>query len=146
MADFARWAVAAEPDMGITEGGFLSAYDENQSAANALSLEQWPLAAVIETFARNRRNSIGTPTQLHEELTKARPLNWQGSWPPNAAELSKILKRIQHDLQRIGVEVRISALEKPEPDDKHRGHDVPSRRAGIQATTNGRPKPGRAKR
>jgi hypothetical protein len=55
MADFAAWAVAAEPGLELKSGAFLEAYEKNRKDANSLALEAslvvTPLSAL---FSRER--------------------------------------------------------------------------------------------
>src|SRR5262249_17815102 len=52
MADFASWAVAAEPNLGCAkEGIFLAAYEGNRAQAHVLALEASPIAGAVRTLA-----------------------------------------------------------------------------------------------
>src|SRR6185312_15987157 len=52
MADFAKWATAAEPALGWAQGAFMVAYNRNREAANELALEASPIASkLVELLA-----------------------------------------------------------------------------------------------
>ena len=54
MADFARWATAAEPALGLKPGEFLRAYENNRASAHELALEGHPLVAALEELLEDR--------------------------------------------------------------------------------------------
>jgi hypothetical protein len=53
MADFAQWAVAAEPALGLKEGEFMRAYVGNRESANDLALEASPLEKQLAAYDQN---------------------------------------------------------------------------------------------
>jgi hypothetical protein len=50
MADFASWAVAAEPGLGLEAGAFMRAYATNRDAAHDLALEASLIASAVRTL------------------------------------------------------------------------------------------------
>jgi hypothetical protein len=65
MADFARWVVAAEPDLGLDDGAFMRAYQANRRAANEIALEANQMAAVMAELVEKHKGSWeGTATEL----------------------------------------------------------------------------------
>jgi hypothetical protein len=48
MADFAKWAVAAEPALGLEPDTFITAYTGNREISNAISLDVSPAKEIIE--------------------------------------------------------------------------------------------------
>jgi energy-coupling factor transporter ATP-binding protein EcfA2 len=50
MADFAAWAVAAEPGLGLKSGTFLRAYEANRAEANRAAIEVSPIGEAIIDF------------------------------------------------------------------------------------------------
>ena len=48
MADFAKWATAAEPALGLEPGAFSIAYSRNQGSANDLALEASPVVEPLQ--------------------------------------------------------------------------------------------------
>ena len=47
MADFAQWATAAEPALGLQDGEFMRAYSGNREIANDLALEAVTVAPAV---------------------------------------------------------------------------------------------------
>jgi hypothetical protein len=106
MADFALWAVAAEPALGLDPGAFLAAYAGNRADAHALALETSPISDPLRVIAAE--GFRGTATELllrlgglvvDETVTKGR------AWPKSASALSGSLRRLAPSLRAIGVEV-----------------------------------------
>ena len=66
MADFARWATAAEPALGWPAGTFLRAYAGARESAVDLALEASPVAVEIRRFVDGRGVEVweGTATEL----------------------------------------------------------------------------------
>lgn len=103
LADFAEWVEACAPALGWAPGEFLDAYRENQTHANALTLEASPIAAAVRAVAAVGFD--GTASELLAELagrvdeadTRKR------SWPGNARALSADLRRIQPNMRAEGV-------------------------------------------
>jgi hypothetical protein len=108
MADFARWAVACEPGLGLPAGTFLSAYTMNVKNANVTALDASVLTApLIELLDGNNGNWTGTATELldrlgiiaGEQATRSR------FWPKQAHFLTGKLNRLAPNLRKIGIEV-----------------------------------------
>jgi excisionase family DNA binding protein len=82
MADFAVWATAAEPGLGLPEGSFLAAYERNRASANDLALEASAVAPEILRVMANRDSWTVTYTALLSELERVfgdspkRPEGW----------------------------------------------------------------------
>jgi hypothetical protein len=105
MADFAKWAVAAEVDLGWQPGSFMAAYAENREAAHDLALEWSPIAAIIKEHLGLPFE--GTATALLpalENLTdeKTRKLK---SWPQSPRSLTNHLRRLAPNLAAAGIGV-----------------------------------------
>ncbi len=83
MADFAAWAVAAEPALAWAPGTFLAAYGRNRQDAFAGNLEADPIGDTIREFAEKRRTWAGTATELLAELSANAPeaLTRSRGWP-----------------------------------------------------------------
>src|SRR5262249_44595741 len=82
LADFARWAPAAEPALGLGPGQFLDAYAGNRGAAHASALEASPVGQAVCRLAR-QGGFRGTAAAL---LARLEPLageavRRQRSWP-----------------------------------------------------------------
>jgi hypothetical protein len=107
MADFALWATAAEPALGLPPGAFLKAYEQNRQAAHHLILEDHPLAAAILGFMSDRESDEFTATHLLVALEEYTP-RWErrdGSWPRSARALSSALRRLAPALRAVGIDV-----------------------------------------
>lgn len=108
MADFAQWAVAAEPTLGWPEGTFLSAYDSNRGTAVALSLEASAVVVPLKLLLAARSSWHGTAAELLRKLTKRADADalQQRNWPKNPQLLSIELRRNAPQLRTSGIDVQ----------------------------------------
>jgi hypothetical protein len=104
MADFAAWVVAAEPALGINEGAFLAAYEENRRAAQALALEANEVTAAILAFANRKRTWSGSAGELARLLEPDKPPK---GWPTSPQGMAGALKRAAPVLRQHGVDVEL---------------------------------------
>lgn len=115
MADFAKWATAAECAMGLPRGGFLTAYTANIRAASDLPLEASPIVAPLRAMLAKLPPRLdgpgatwtGTATALLGELRQSaqNEETKQPDWPRNGQALSGQLKRLMPNLRRVGIHV-----------------------------------------
>lgn len=106
MADFAKWAIAAEEALGFTPGSFLAAYDSNRQTGHETALEASPVATAVCKLMETKDLWQGTASERREALesltdertTKSR------NWANNSRSLGKTLARIVPDLRGIGIE------------------------------------------
>lgn len=108
MADFATWAVAAEPGTDLEPGAFLRAYRENRASANALALDVSPLPGALQVFmTRQRGEWEGTAGELLTELDQRAEESTRRSkaWPKSASSISQKVRRIAPNLRESGIEV-----------------------------------------
>ena len=110
MADFALWAIAAEPALGLAAGEFLRAYRDNRQDAHGQALDACPIVEPLERFMSDKSEWAGTATDLHKALEdkttegqKARP-----GWPKDGTRLSGQLKRIAPNLRSRGLDIKQS--------------------------------------
>ena len=105
MADFARFAVAAEPGLGLPEGAFLSAYARNRSEAHESALDSSLIATPVAAIAED--GFEGTATDLLALLANhaGDEAVRQRGWPADASRLSLELRRLAPNLREIGIEV-----------------------------------------
>jgi hypothetical protein len=109
MADFAKWAVACEPALGLPRGAFLAAYTGNRRAANEAALESSPvvkyLLQILDEDLMSRWQ--GTVGELLEQLnTRATEGEKQlREWPHGPRGLSGTLRRYAPNLRRAGFDV-----------------------------------------
>jgi hypothetical protein len=109
MADFATWAVACEPALGLERGAFLAAYATNRAAATDLAIEASPigpaLVALVQRFgawsgtARNLLDELETDQHTDEKARK------RTDWPNGARSMGSAVRRLAPDLRRAGVNV-----------------------------------------
>lgn len=107
MADFAKWATAAEPALGLEADSFLKAYTNNRRSANDLTLEASLVAGPIREIA-GEGTIEKTAGELLEKLNDRvdDSLKRQKGWPSNARVLSNMLRRIAPNLHAAaGVQV-----------------------------------------
>ena len=110
MADFAEWAIAAEPALGLAAGEFLRAYRDNRQDAHGQALDACPIVEPLERFMSDKSEWAGTATDLHKALEdkttegqKARP-----GWPKDGTRLSGQLRRIAPNLRSRGLDITLS--------------------------------------
>lgn len=113
MADFAKWATAAESAMGLPPDGFLAAYSANIRAASDLPLEASPIVAPLRAVLAKLQPRLdgqaaswtGTATALLGELRQSAQHDEtkQADWPRNGQALSGQLKRLMPNLRRAGI-------------------------------------------
>lgn len=107
MADFARFAIAAETALDLPVGSFLQVYLGNRQEAHETALDASPVAVAIQRFMGFRRQWQGTASELLSELEKLvddktiRSKAWAG----NPRSLGRALKRLAPDLRGIGIEL-----------------------------------------
>jgi hypothetical protein len=107
MADFAIWATAAEPALGLAPGTFLATYQSNRNAGNEVALESSPVGKAVMDFVAEISEWKGTSTELLEQLEsraeeKTKRLD---GWPKGARALSGAMKRLAPNLRTAGVGV-----------------------------------------
>ena len=107
MADFALWATAAEPGLGLERGQFMAAYQANRNAGNEVALESSPVGRAVIEFVAEVGRWEGTSTELLEQLEsrvddKTKRLD---GWPKAARSLSGTMKRLAPNLRTAGVGV-----------------------------------------
>ena len=111
MADFATWAVAAEPAFGCKRGTFLSAYWSNRGSANRLALEASPVVDALLALAKDKSSLPfkGTSTELLAVLKTAASEETKRleSWPKDGRALSNALRRLVPNLRAIGINVQM---------------------------------------
>jgi hypothetical protein len=108
MADFAKWATAAESGLGLSDGRFMNAYQASQDHASMTALESSPVGKVLVELAEDKESWQGTSTELLEELSSrvGEKISRQKSWPTNARALGGVVKRLSPTLSEFGVEVQ----------------------------------------
>lgn len=108
MADFAQWATAAEPALGLEEGDFLRSYYGNREIANDLALEASTVAPAILDLIDGCEHWKGTSSELLLKLNSLqsnREVKKQPGWPKSSQAMGSILKRIAPNLRSVGIMV-----------------------------------------
>ncbi len=105
MADFARWACAAEPGLGWSKGTVLRAYRENREAANDLALEASPVVPVLTSLMAEQSTWRGTSGELLKRLSEHADEQTKRlkSWPASPQTLSNQLRRLTPNLRQAGL-------------------------------------------
>lgn len=111
MADFAIWATAAEPALGLQPGQFMDAYTANQRAAIEMNLEQDSVAEAIKSLLVQGRIKGNYKMILNSLKSHAKqgpydtlPLDF----PKTPRGLSNKLKRLKPALRAEGIEVIVN--------------------------------------
>jgi hypothetical protein len=104
MADFARWATAAESALGWTAGTFIAAYARNRDAANELALEASPVVGRLLKLLGDRGAWEGTASELLDALnaTFGSEAKRPTGWPKSPRGLSAHLRRLAPNLLTAG--------------------------------------------
>jgi hypothetical protein len=105
MADFAVWATAAEPALGLADGAVLDAFTRNRSDAHHIILDASPVGAALQRFAARQARWEGTPETLRKNLLDVADEASRSAFPKNAKGLSDTLRRIAPNLRAVGVNV-----------------------------------------
>ena len=108
MADFAYWAIAGLPGVGLSPNQFLEAYARNRQIVSQLALETSVLTDALEAFMENEPIWSGRAGELLDELNKLDAFekrHTSKSWPKTASVLSRQLKRLAPNLRRIGTDI-----------------------------------------
>jgi hypothetical protein len=112
MADFAKWATAAEAAWGWPDGAFLEVYAENRAGQATESVEADLVASTLVDFMKEREFWEGTPTELHETLTTLVPeekrklkVGRSFAWPQAPNVLTRRLRKAQVFLKQFGIRI-----------------------------------------
>ena len=110
MADFATWAVAAEPAMPWEPGAFIKTYSGSQRDGDLVALESTPIGDVIQAFMAGRQEPWdGKAGELLDALRQqdGQDLNRRApkSWPADAPRMGNVLHRLAPNLRSVGISV-----------------------------------------
>jgi DNA polymerase I-like protein with 3'-5' exonuclease and polymerase domains len=135
MADFAKWATAAESALGMELGEFMEAYTGSRQEINERALEADPVALAVMKLMVNKDEWVGTAMELLKELGKhvEDDVRKYKTWPKQPQHLSRHLKRLApvlrtesievEDLPRTGGERKKRLYKKRPVNDRHERHD-----------------------
>ncbi len=104
LADFAVWAVAAEPALGFEPGTFLGVYMTNSAAGHSVALEASPVAQAMLTLVAEGRFE-GTASELLQKLGALVDdhVKRDKAWPKDPQALSNRLRRLAPSLRAEGI-------------------------------------------
>jgi energy-coupling factor transporter ATP-binding protein EcfA2 len=112
MADFAKWATAAEAAWGWPDGAFMAAYDSNRAGIVQASIEADPVSFAICEFMKKRETWEGRAADLLEELKNMISEDVQDmkvgksfAFPRTANTLMRRLKKAIVFLKQSGVSI-----------------------------------------
>ena len=106
MADWATWATAAEPAMGLDGGAVVAAHAATRTDAAEIALEASPIAGPIRDLAAEHTVWTGTAAEMLAELTeRAGDAAKRRTWPRTPRGLAGMLARIAPPLREAGIVV-----------------------------------------
>lgn len=107
MADFARWAIAAESALGLIAGSFRAAYSRNRQEAVSGALEDDDVAGAVCRMMEFSPEWSGTAQELLDRLTSLEPekVTTRKEWPSSPRGLAARLIRAQAFLAERGIEM-----------------------------------------
>jgi len=105
MADFAKWATAAEPTLGWTHGAFMESYAANRQSVVDAAIEGNPIAEAILNLITDHGAWSGTATELLHTLRAQNQLLADDPYglPRQPNKLRSELRRVQTILRSRGV-------------------------------------------
>lgn len=106
MADFALWATAAEPGLGLPNDSFMRAYLDNQKNGHRVILDASPVGIAIERLLKKRPGGKwkGTPTELRDALFPLVDEQLLRYFPKIPKTLTDSINRIAPNLRALGIE------------------------------------------
>jgi hypothetical protein len=106
MADFAIWATACEPKLGLKGGAFMEGYNLNREEVHQMALASSAVGQAVQMLVAERGRWQGTATELLAMLNQLDGVDRhvQG-WPKVPRTLSGQLTRLAPNLRAIGIEV-----------------------------------------
>jgi hypothetical protein len=107
MADFAKWATAAETALGMEPGEFMEAYAGSREEISELALEADPVAVAVIRLMASTDEWVGTSTELWKRLSGLTDdeVRRTRAWPKAPNVLSGRLKLLAPGLRSVGIEV-----------------------------------------
>lgn len=108
LADFAKWATAAEPGLGWQDGDFMAAYGANRRDVADGAFEANPVAVAVHAMMQESVCADGwrgTPSELLEALNDRVPeaLKRSRSWPQTPQGIGNAMDRVAPLLAQRGV-------------------------------------------
>lgn len=104
MADFAKWACAAEPAFNLPGRTFLARYESNRATAHAVTLDSSPIGKALVGFMQGKTVWQGTAEELRGLLTSGFDNGLTG-FPKTAKALGGAIKRLSPTLRANGFDI-----------------------------------------
>lgn len=112
MADFAKWATAAEPALGLKPGSFLQAYKGKKQIQDYDAITSSPIGPAIKKFVDVKQEWSGTAQELLKELSQSSFSDFDTretrAWPKNPRGMSAAFRRIAPNLRATGIDVEFA--------------------------------------
>jgi len=106
MADFAEWATACEPGLGLADGTFLRAYMANRRAGVEASIEAASIGPALLALLEAENGYTGTARELLTKLTadaySTDAMRREKEWPKSVQKLAGLMKRLAPNLRASG--------------------------------------------
>lgn len=112
MADYAKFAIAAEGALDLEEGEFSSTFNQSREQSRAVVIESSPVGEAILSLMRDRLVWKGTASELLSALEKhTDEATYRSRFFPKAANTFKRnLNRLAPDLKALGIDISESRL------------------------------------
>ncbi|MDX2231339.1 MAG: hypothetical protein NW220_17005 [Leptolyngbyaceae cyanobacterium bins.349] len=108
LADFARFAIAAEPALGLAPGSFMQVFEQIRQESHEIVVEACPIATAIQKLMDSQDYWKGTATELLGVLNTLvdELVRKSKGWVTNAQTLGKKIQRLAPDLRGVGIEIQ----------------------------------------
>jgi hypothetical protein len=108
MADFAVWAVAAEPGCPWPAGSFMKVYAGNRQQTAEATLDGDPVGDLVRALAKDSSPWTGTASDLLKALNDRTPEATQRrrDWFRQPRQVGDCLRRLAPALRQVGIDVR----------------------------------------
>lgn len=104
---FSRWGFAIAQAAGFNGEDFIDAYLKNQEQANEEAVSSYPVAAALIEFMKNKKKDSMPVSQLLKKLEavadRAKINTRDELWPKTADILSRRLKEVKSNLEKLGI-------------------------------------------
>ncbi len=145
MADYAQWASAAEPALGLAPGGFMRAFSSSLAQVHSIVLEGSLAGDAVVEYC-HERGEFSEDMLLKDLLATLRSRNDQGAqhkdFPKTSKKLRNDLQRINPNLRELGINIRFLGRNGPSPS---RGASIRITNTCLQTSLSSQPSESRQK-